>query len=571
MTSPHPRQLILLLFFIITSPILRGDDPANFSLVRLVNADAGLVLRLQDFKHNAPLLLDSHWLKTFRNSPVHAGLCASGDVKKIINAGKHIEEITGEPLLVYLNTIFGEDVIVALYPDDERSPYGVLYTAAESELALQQSIARWKRLDPQLSVTYKHLNTEYTARRPQNDRNSDNGRLFYCSLGRYFILSDREQAIRSAIELYVTATSTTEQPDSAKSLADTKGYSLAREKLPAEFWISVYFTPHHWKRALGHLQDKNAEEPEVKVLNHILMHSQAMMLGLRFQEGVFGQLLIKPDDSALAFLTPFSSADNSPTPSRPTPLPCIAVAQLRLPGGLTAPLLTSLLERKVPNWNHLREVLAGIFLGHDLLAEILPRIGPDWQLSLHPLTSNEAGHHLPCELIASVNYESGDLESSSGKTSFRTAVANGIHSLLHLIALGESDKRNPVEVARTDVDDTTTWKISVHSKNVAVLSLDDASLSLASSTNLIANPSQTLLQDSPLYQESLAKHSPGSPLSIWFHLPSLVEVLAAEKDPDQEFLDALRLFDVLWFTLRIEDGILRADAAAQKLVQPPNP
>jgi len=230
-----------------------------------------------------------------------------------------------------------------------------------------------------------------------------------------------------------------------------------------------------------------------------------------------------------------------------------------------------MLERKLPNWNHIRQILSGIFLGHDPLNEILPRIGPDWQLSLHPRENSDDPLALPCELVASVNYQPGDLDSPAGKASAQSALTNGLHSLLHLIALGESNKRQPVEVDRRTADRRTLWTISNHSKSIAALALDDSSLQIASTPELVSIPPKHSLQESTLYRDSLAKHSPDALSSLWIHLPSLIAVLETQPNRDPEFLDFLQLFDLFWITLRIDEGGIRIEAAAQKLAEPAQP
>lgn len=568
MPSSLIHRLFLIMVFVLAAPVLRGDDLKSLSLVQLVDADAGLVLRIQDFQRNAPTFLESRWLQSFRGSPLYRKLCDSSDVRKIVRAGKQIEEVSGRPLFSYLSTIFGEDVIVALFPDEAGTPYGVLYTAAESELALQQSIARWKRLEPQSTLLFKHQGLEYAVRYPQRDQGASHG-LYYCALGRYFVLSDREEAIKTAIDLHQAVNSEAESAE-LKSLADVVPYTVGREKLPSVYWISCYFCPSQWKRALGHLREKTSEDPELKFLNFFLNHSDAMMLGLRFEEGFFSRLLVKPDDSAKTWVTLLSGNVDSEVPLKPIGLPCIAAIRMQFPAGAVAPFLTQFLERKVPHWENLRQVLNGIFLGHDPITEILPRLGPDLQLSLHPRVSTESHHDLPAELVASISIQPGELDSPAGKSSLNAVLSNGIHSLLHLLAIGEADKQNPVKITRETENLQTLWSIQHETETVAAIALDEGSLRISSTKKLVSDSPEETLNGSALFKDSLAGDSSRAANFLWVHLPSVTTFLEGDSDAD-ELREFVRLFDVFWATLDVDQGIIQVDAVIQKLPEPVQP
>jgi len=556
---------ISLILLVAGSLNLSGQSPEGPSLPELVSPEAGLVLRAQNLKGNVSTLLNSPWVEKFLRSPLGVEFSNSNDVQKIVRAGRQIEELTGGPLLDYLNQIFGEDLIVALVPGEEgQNPYGLLVTAADSELVLQQAVARWKRLEAQTTVTFRHNGLEYTCRTPIRKNNADGDRLYYAVLGRIFVLSHDEQAVRRTLDLYQSARSS-DKAALLPSLAGSTEYNSAREHLPSPYWISVYFSPSRWKRAFAGLRETSDSDPALKVLARFLKHSRSLILGLRFEDGLLARLHVDSDGVARDFLHPFIASPSGATEPPSLPTPCIAFVRLQLPGAMLSPLIAPLLERHVSQWAHLQPILSGIFLGHDPLTEVLPQVGPVWQFSLHPLPQNAGERPLHFDFLTSVNYQAVELTNPSGiKSTMQAALANGIHSLLHLIALGESEKNRAVEVLRQSDQTRTQWKIRRQTHAVAELVLDETSILATSNPQLIApDPnSDGQLRSSPHWQNSIPRHVPNAPHTLWVHLPSLLQALP-NHEPDRNFRQVLELFDVAWLSLQVEQDLLRFDAGLQ--------
>lgn len=561
-------HLLTVLFF----PSLVWGEEHPSPLTKLVDAEAGLVLRIQGFKQQIPAVLESEWMKSFLKSPLSTSLRESRDVQRILQAGRQIEEISGESLQNYLTQIFGEDVILAVYPGkgEGQSPFGVLYTTAESETSLLQTIARWKRLEAQTTTSFKHRGVEYTLRVPTRSRNPEQSKLFYCILGRHFILSEKEQAILNAIDLHLASGSPQVQAK-PQTLADLPKYVEGRKRIPERFWATLYFSTPHWKHLWQELKQDPETGSDLKTLHAVLKRTDALMLGLRFEEGILGDLLVKMDEETAVWVQPFASIDSPATLTSHVGLPCIALVHLNLPGGIVSTLVSPLLQRKVPNWEHVHQILTGLFLGHDPLTEILPLLGPEWQVSLHPRRSMEDSRHPPCEILVEVPYQSGELTSAAGvKSSLQTTLANGIHSLLHLLALGESEKHRSTQIERTDENSGSQWQIRHQSHIVAAISLRPEALQAASAPELLETPLPTGsgLNQSPLWKESLARHAPTAANLVWIHLPELLSVPEAKISPEDPGVQFLQLFDVAWMSFEIRDGLLHASGGLQKISPP---
>lgn len=371
------------------STLAQGAD--RDQLLRLVPADVGLCLVVQDLRGQAERLGKAPWFQDLLQTPLSKALAQSPEFQRLIRFEADFKKTLGFDFAQLQADILGNVVVFAYRPAPAGKPdeeQGLFLLRAHDAGKLRQLIDRLNALQKDLGeikelASLDHQGVTYHRR---VDRQ---GTHFYFNQGPFLAYTNSEGLLRQLIEQ-----SRNPGVDSANSTLIRQLQKAGADKALACLWLN----PRTYE---GEMQNKaRGKGPEALVLRTLLTYWQAM-------DAVVVTLKLDPLLEAAVTLQ-VRSAD-FPEAGRKLLLEPAEPAEIwkRLPvnslvslaGRVDALAWMNLLEQFVqpgqgpPMADSIRKSL-GAALGLDPIREVLPNLGPDWGLSIAPATDNAWPHAL---------------------------------------------------------------------------------------------------------------------------------------------------------------------------------
>lgn len=388
----------------------RPADP----LLALVPADVGLTLVVEDLRAEAKLLLDSPLAKEFRALPAVEAWMESGGRRRYQRARAQIEVALGTSLETFRDELLGDAVVLALRPAPDDSPddaRGLFLTRVRKPELLTAVLTRLNTLETaggELKAldAASHRGVAYKLRRFAPDAKPTEA--YVVLAGSTFAWSNSEPLIREVIDRHLEG--------AEQSLAAAPGFRAVRAALPKPAVASLYVDPRFLEQSMEPASP--AEEPGDPVEQLLDRYIDAVRYAgaaLVVRDGIVLHTneQVEPSglDAPLRDWAGGASFDDGRLLAR---MP--ADAPVRSAGHVDARALFDLVLGMVPEADRPRiepslALARGLLLGRDLVAEILPALGPGMVAYVDaPERSGRHGGGWPPPIVvaASVAGDSGE-------------------------------------------------------------------------------------------------------------------------------------------------------------------
>jgi hypothetical protein len=388
------RFLRCLFFGVIlaAAQVLDADELMD-RLVGLVGRDAGLCVEVSRLDENLSAFEQGEFFKRLENSKIYAEWKMGSQYRRIAELAAVVEKNTGKPARQFVREIFGSAVVVAAYSESGPKMSAILMSQAISHEALDAAIAAWNRVETPHIEAIQYSGHTYYRRLCTPKPGREAVTLYYGTLDRTLLLSDREELVQLAISL-----SNRSAPKA--SLLDLPAYQQARRALGAECAARAYFNPRAFDAMLGigahsidHLQGtpqaaasqhssvsdesaKVANSPVCQTIQAAWRRCEWLALGVQVDRGIVfeGVAQYRTDgisDSAQRLIRAMSGP---PEFLRLVPADAFVVLACRQPFGtfLRHLLIGQAKEQHSADWDSFRQVSRGVLLGLDLIDDVLP-------------------------------------------------------------------------------------------------------------------------------------------------------------------------------------------------------
>jgi hypothetical protein len=434
---------LTLLLVIATSVSAEGlADP----LLRLVPADAGATLVVEDLRGHAREILASPLAEAFRQLPAVKAWFDSDQFRKFTTARSDIEKVLGVNLTTLRDDLLGDAVVLALRARPEDGPdgaRGLLLVRVRDRALLERLIATInsaeKRDGPLVEVVEKtHKAARYSIR---NFRPGTKPTEFYAILdGSTLAWSNAEDLITGAID----------RLDGRGGLGNDARFRPVRDGLPAHPAASLFVDPRFVERmhAADPASHKKSDDAIGPILARYFAAIQYAGAAVEWRDGLVLHTheLIDPAklDEPIRRWTDRPSATESLLRRLPPSVFALAA------GHLDFLALYDEVWNAVPEADRIKAenfvtAVRGVLFGMDPRAEVLPQVGPGLMLFLDTPASPTA--RVPVVLAVAVAGSPTDASSVSA------ALQNGLRTLLALSAL--DPKKNtgvPLRVETVEID-----------------------------------------------------------------------------------------------------------------------
>ncbi len=429
---------LLLFAGVSTQPLFAADR-----LLRFVGADASICVEASQLGERLPALTRSTLLGRLQNSSIYREWLKSTDYQKLEHARETVEKLTGKPIGQFAAELFGESLVLALYPVADGKLAGVLLTRAASEEVLEAALDAWRRAEPWELTRIEHAGQTY-FRRAKPAKGKQRGEIqYYVAIGRLFAISDRESLIRQVIDLSQAplknkrTNTKTVGGANRENLFDSAFYQRARRSLSRDSVASVYVNP----RQLDDLVKPKPHEPSPpQALVELWRRCESLVFGIRLdEEGIVLEAVAhyKASDASAQWSRLIEKTSGPPDFLQKVPRHALAaVAGRHDLAGLARLFLEQIKrapESKRQQFNNLRQVARGLLLGLDLFDDVLPSLKANWGLYVVPAQQSRGDAPpvdglMAFELPADAKPSSGD-----GKANLRDALHNGLNTGLNLL------------------------------------------------------------------------------------------------------------------------------------------
>jgi hypothetical protein len=349
-------------------------------LLRYVPEDVAFCLVVQDLRGHAADLAASPFVKSLKDSPVTVGMAASPELQKLLDVDKFLQTTLKVDAEKLRDEILGDALVLAYRPGPSDKPdaeQGLLLLRARDPKLLAELVDRINDLQRQSGElkeleTLKHKDVSYVRRVEANKPPS-----FYLLRGSVFAFTSQESMLREAIDREAKSKVDEESPVA-------KQFRLANaQKALFQLWIN----PRAFDRDMER-KAKEAPGPEAAVLKSFQRYWKALnsiVLSADLHKDFELKLAVRArleelPPPARRFLS--EAAKPSELWQRFPPDAMFAVASR-----VDLPALVEIVQAFLPPEvnNSMKDAMDrgfGATLGHDLVTDILPLVGPDWGMCI---------------------------------------------------------------------------------------------------------------------------------------------------------------------------------------------
>jgi hypothetical protein len=375
MTTISPlRRLAIVVFLVLAAPLTAANEP----LLGLVPEGAGFCLVIRDLRDHTAALRESPALAQLAVSPLGLRILAAPELKKLSVVSGQIQQTLGVDGERLRDDIFGDGVVLVYFPGPPNQPekeQGLLLLRARDPKLLADVCARWDQTQKD-SGAVKELSTREHAGAKYWRRVEDKGENFYYLNGPLLAVTSREPLLRRVIER-------DRRGDGDKP--SELGTALTR--LDGDGALAVQLiNPRAFDAALQAKIAGTSGPSAValktwqsywKAIDGLALSLSIARDGIELRLSISGRPADMPP-GARRFLK--SASQPSALWQRAPDATLLAVAS-RIDLAALAEIASDFLPAE--GRKEVRGTLdrmAGAALGRDVVAEVLPRLGPDWGL-----------------------------------------------------------------------------------------------------------------------------------------------------------------------------------------------
>ena len=360
-------------FGLIVSACVSTVVAAEADLLRLVRPDAGLCVAASGW--DSSVKVQNAWFDRLKNSPLYQGWRASRDFQKLRRSMAALEQRLGQPAGGFLRDMTAGGVVLAVYPRPESEPVSVFLMQADDSATLETALDLWNEMEHAVLETESVGDRSYVRR--TTSKSADQQVVqYYAQHNRLFALTDDEATLRT------TLLASSDKGDD--NLTTVAWFQTAQAALPADCRVKVYFNPRAWDAAVQLPEHPKFGERQIIEL---WQQCESVVVGLRVQQGLSLEGVASFDP--LLSVKPRENQESAFRNHLPQDAWFVFTGTMDLAGNAHS-LLQELPEKEQRELENLRRIGRGFFLGHDLLDDVLPTLGPQFSCVITPRSDMEA-------------------------------------------------------------------------------------------------------------------------------------------------------------------------------------
>ncbi|WP_166831258.1 DUF3352 domain-containing protein [Thalassoroseus pseudoceratinae] len=549
--SLHNRIASFALGFgLIASALVHTAWAAEADLLRLVRPDVGLCMTASGWQPSVKK--PSVWLERVKQSPLYQGWRSSRDYQKFRRSITALEGRLGQPAWGFFKDMTAGGVAVAVYPRPESEPVSILLLQASDSETLKTAVDLWNEMEHAVLETDQVGDLSYVQR--TTSKSADQQVVqYYAHHGRLFVLTDDETTLRTTLQA-----SANEGDD---NLTTAAWFQTAQAALPEDCRVKAYFNPRAWDSAVQLPEHPKFGERQIFKL---WQQCESIALGLRVQRGLSLEG-VASFSSALAA----KSTDNNESAFRehlPADAWFVYTGKVDLAGGARF-LRLELPEKDRREFDNLRQIGRGFFLGHDVLDNVLPALGPHFGCYITPRADMEDDVP-PIHGVFALEFEP-QADANDNAVPVRMAIDRGLQTGWGVLAaLVDTSARLRIEDEISWIDSLGPWQPAFSvTEDFLIFATDPESIQKFIAAKSQTDPPQAVvkLPTGPLPDQHVLVNLHGVRSFLADHENVFVRRIAANSPLSVEEVErrlrraimASEVFDSLFLTIDLKSDHVR--------------
>jgi hypothetical protein len=447
--------LATLAFSLASHSLLWGED-----LFRLVEPNATACVQLSGAAENWQRLEQSEFAARLQASPFWTDAVDNPKLADLKNVQAALEAVLQRPLREAVESLFGNNVVLAAFASPAGEPDFVLLLEADNAESVEGALRAWQALDGFQPVEHEHRGIKYrTLAKPGR---AENRNPLVAQFDRVLVVAQKAERLERVIDLQLD--------ESADSLATHEPFAKTIAARPETEVAAVYVNPRAFDSSIAYVTT-NPEKPDfVRAFAWRRCRWLTLRLVLDTDQPNSGGLT--SDELRLETIFDY---DGQETPewwnqwvglaaTQRLPLNRIpSDALLALSGQFSSDALQTLVRKALPRDEELpagvkkvHRVSQGLLLGLDPLADVLPALGPNW-LAYCVSRSVAEANDFPVDALIALDLRPEESEAASAlletgdvpRPSLQDSIDNALLTGLNLLAAEHNSRTTgPVAVLR---------------------------------------------------------------------------------------------------------------------------
>lgn len=424
-----------------------GAEPRR-QLWDLVQKDVGLAIEVRGLSENSRKFIDSELFRRIKQHSAWQQVLGSGEVQHLREMQQTIGDVTKQPMVTWLDKLFGQEAILSLTPHAAGRPQSVLLTRLKSAEDLPEILAAWEKLEPRTETRLQHRSREYFRRAKSGDQDP----LYYALVDEILVISDRAEALTPVLDLALD-----ELHENA--IQRTVSFQKTLQALNATAVVRVIVQPASWHPGQG-AGDPKSRDPVERWVQQALQRCQAIGIGVRLESGVVAEVVAHSEELASnpRWLKLVEKTSGMPEFLARVPKSAVlAIAGRHDLGDIADWIMSGLSPEQSKKLKSIRQVVRGFLLGSDLFDDVLPRFPADFGGYVVPRADLQLTAAPVDGLIAvSLPVREAGNDAGSQKPTVRQAIENALTTGAALvISLHNANARKEASIEESDHNGVT--------------------------------------------------------------------------------------------------------------------
>ncbi len=407
------------------APTAQAPPVAN-SLTALVPDDVGLVVHVRDLRGQLRLLERSPLYRRLQSLEAFRAWTGSKGFRQLKAAAAYVETLADRPFRQLVEDLFGQSVVLGVWPRQGAEPNVVLLTRAASERRLKELLQVWQDVDERQATSVKYQGQTYFRWQKRSQAGKPARPFFYWLLGPVLVLSNDEPTLRRTIDL----ANGRGREDGERPLSRSDWFSDVRN-VPASAAVVVGLNPRAW--------DRDVAAEGNRAFTRLWQQCRSLTGWLDFVGGRGVRLQVAARWQAV---TPATSgpagSDLEGVGGLPTNCPTgvflAAYGRLAVRPGSVKAFEELLSPRERRDWQSGRRVLTGLLLGLDPFDQLLPACRGRWE-ALVLSAASRPEPTLPFDVVVRLPVDPERTVDAAGRQlTLRQAVDNALLTAGNLLA-----------------------------------------------------------------------------------------------------------------------------------------
>ncbi|MBX7166723.1 MAG: DUF3352 domain-containing protein [Pirellulales bacterium] len=383
----------------------RADEPAGKSLVELVPDDVGVCIELRNMQEHGTRIFSNPLFDRLTKFPPLAEWVEDNGLQ-LTEIADRMAAALGVPTDEFSSKLFGQHVVMAAWPadapglqatDEQEQQWGdgvglVLLEASDRAL-LERFLNALSPMGPPanpagvkpLAEARQHAGLTYRARPLQHG--DETLQVFLTSLGNTAVLTNSEALMRRTLEL--------QAGESTNDLSRQTAYREAITKIDPQAAIRVFMNPRVWDGAVLATVEDNVDNllTARDTINQVWKAASYSVAAIDLDHGLRVDAHVQFDPVKLGerLTKAISGLQGGADGLDHIPQDAIFAAALQVDlGELVNAAIESQGDDRVEQLDEFRDIAQSMFMGMDVLEEVLPQLGPEINISLRDLRGPDA-------------------------------------------------------------------------------------------------------------------------------------------------------------------------------------